>query len=109
MTDLLKLRAIQAILDSKRLDALVVSGVFNVRYVSGAWIPMAHAQPDRPMLVVVRPSGQREMIVPIMWESVARECAEVDAITTITADHGALHGTAAALTASLPEAGNIRD
>ena len=57
LTDLLKLDSIRAILDSERLDALVVGGVFNVRYVSGAWVPMAHAQPDRPMLVVVHRSG----------------------------------------------------
>ena len=38
LTDSIKLDSIRAILEFERLDALVVGGVFNVRYVSGAWV-----------------------------------------------------------------------
>ena len=59
------------------------------------------------MLVVVQRSGRGEMIVPALWELAARECADVDTIRTVAFAHEPLHETAAALIASLPEAGKI--
>lgn len=107
MSDQQKLNSILNILEGNGLNALVVGGPFNVRYVSGAWVPMAHAQRNRPMLAVVHRSGRRDLIVPSMWEAAARECAEVDGFCVVPAERDPLGGAAFVLAQSLDRPGLV--
>lgn len=104
MRDTDKVRALLAVMEDAGLDALVVGGAFNVRYVSAAWVPMTHAQPDRPMLALMQRSGARALIVPAVWRDIALECADVDEVHVVPAQEEPLAAACRVAAASLAPA-----
>ncbi|WP_210495170.1 aminopeptidase P family protein [Microvirga antarctica] len=107
MADTLKLEKILDAMQASGLDAMIVGDPFNIRYATGLWLPMMHAQPDRPVFGIVRSDGSRELVVPAVWETSARECAEVDAIRAYSGETDQIQGAVAAALVFLREPGAI--
>jgi Xaa-Pro aminopeptidase len=60
---------IRASIEASGLEAILVFGADNARYLSGANLPFLHSFPDRPMAVLWPRNGSPVCICPIEWES----------------------------------------
>ena len=60
---------IRASIEASGLEAILVFGADNARYLSGANLPFLKSFPDRPMAILWPKNGSPVCICPVEWES----------------------------------------
>jgi Xaa-Pro aminopeptidase len=89
---------IGATIKASGLEAILVFGADNARYLSGANLPFLHSFPDRPLAILWPKDGSQVCICPVEWESTfltmswmdkTRRYAESPKETSIVADAAA--------------------
>ena len=60
---------IGASIEASGLEAILVFGADNARYLSGANLPFLHSFPDRHLAVLWPRNGAPVCICPVEWES----------------------------------------
>jgi Xaa-Pro aminopeptidase len=60
---------IGASIETSGLEAVLIFGADNARYLSGANLPFLHSFPDRPLAILWPRDGSPVCICPVEWES----------------------------------------
>jgi len=77
-----KQNKIKTIIDQNNLDGLILGGIYNIQYATGARIEVAHAQPDLVMFAAFIIGKEPALFVPKCWQNVAlQECYFGNVIT----------------------------
>lgn len=69
-------------LAQSELDALLLGGLDNVQYISGALPPFYRARRHQPVFIFFTASGEVVLVCPAEWASSIRGCGQVKRIAT---------------------------
>lgn len=74
-------KVVEALAQSE-LDALLLGGLGNVQYISGALPPFYQARRHHPVFIFLTASGDSILVCPAHWASSIRSCCQVKRIAT---------------------------
>ena len=64
---------IATIIDTKQLDVLIISDIYNIQYATNIKIPCAHAQTDLRMFALLKKDKNPSVVVPKCWENIVKQ------------------------------------